>query len=50
MEIIRLKKQREKKRKLVDKQTAFIEYKAEGGGHHYEEQIISNRVELKQRK
>ena len=34
MEIIRLKKQREKKRRLIDKQSAFIEFKAlaENGG------------------
>jgi len=32
MEIIRLRKQREKKRKPVDRQTAFIEFKGQGDG------------------
>ena len=37
MEIIRLKKQREKKRKPVDRQTAFIEFKSLAEGQQFED-------------
>ncbi len=50
MEIIRLKKQRNKKRKLIDRQSAFIEYKALPEGKQFEDQIISSRQELKDKK
>ena len=51
LEIIRLRKQRDKKRKPIDRQTAFIEFKLEAdGGKIIEDQIISNRMELKDRK
>jgi len=43
MEIIRLKKQKNKKRKPVDRQTAFIEFKATAEGKNIEEQIITSR-------
>lgn len=50
LEIIRLRKQRDKKRKPIDRQAAFIEYKQEADGKVIEDQIISNRMELKDRK
>jgi hypothetical protein len=50
MEIIRLKKQRDKKRKPLDKQTAFIEFKTLPEGKGIEDQIVSNRQELKDKK
>jgi len=42
LEIIRLKKQQEKKRPMVDKQTAFIEFKG-GEGKEIELRIIADR-------
>jgi hypothetical protein len=50
LEIIRLKKKRDKKRKAVDKQTAFIEFKIIPEGKQYEDLIINNRNELKDKK
>lgn len=37
LEIIRLKKQRDKKRKMVDRQTAFLEYKQSPEGKQIED-------------
>lgn len=39
----------EKKRKPIDKQSAFLEYKQQEG-KHYEDQIVSHRQELKDKK
>jgi len=50
MEIIRLKKQREKKRKPIDRQTAFLEFKATEEGKQLEDQIIGSRQDLKEKK
>lgn len=50
MEIIRLKKQRNKKRAPIDRQSAFIEYKALPEGKQFEDQIIHCRQELKEKK
>lgn len=40
-------KNKPKKRKPVDKQTAFLEFKQEAEGRMLEESIRDNRVELK---
>jgi hypothetical protein len=50
MEIIRLKKQRDKKRKPVDRQSAFVEFKGLPEGKQYETSIINSRTELKDMK
>lgn len=50
MEIIRLKKQRNKKRKAIDRQTAFVEFKALPEGKQFEDSIINSRQELKDKK
>lgn len=50
LEIIRLKKQREKKRTPIDKQSAFLEFKSTPEGNAIEDQIINNREDLKLRK
>ena len=50
MEIIRLKKQRDKKRKPIDRQSAFIEFKGLPEGKAIEDQILGNRQELKEKK
>ena len=48
--LLRLKKQREKKRKPIDRQAAFLEFKSQPDGKEIEEQIISNRQDLKDKK
>lgn len=50
LEIMRLKKQREKKRKPIDRQSAFLEFKSAGEGKAIEDQVLSNRNELKDKK
>lgn len=50
MEIIRLKKQREKKRRLIDRQSAFIEFKQLPEGKSFEDAILNNRNQLKEKK
>ena len=50
MEIIRLKKQLDKKRKPIDKQSAFLEFKGLPEGKQYEDQIVNNRQDLKDKK
>mmetsp|Transcript_7286 Transcript_7286/g.5566 ORF Transcript_7286/g.5566 Transcript_7286/m.5566 type:complete len:87 (+) Transcript_7286:412-672(+) len=50
MEIIRLKRQREKKRKAIDRQAAFVEFKQTPEGKEIEEGVVSSRVDLKDRK
>ena len=49
LEIIRLKKQMDKKRKPIDKQQAFLEFKV-NDGKQYEDQILSLRTDLKNKK
>jgi hypothetical protein len=39
-----------KKRKPIDKQQAFIEYKEKGDGRHLERAIIDNRNEIKDKR
>lgn len=52
MEHLRTKQQRKNKRKPLDRQSAFLEFKglAEDGGKAFEEQILSNRADLKDHK
>ena len=50
LEIIRLKKQRDKKRKPIERQAAFIEFKQLSEGKIYEDQILNNREDLKDKK
>lgn len=45
-----MKQNRQKRRKATDRQTAFLEYKALPEGKEIEEQILSNRADLKERK
>jgi len=45
-----LKQQRQKKRKAVDRQTAFVEFKTLPEGKELEDQILSNRQDLKEHK
>lgn len=48
---LKLKQQRQKKRKPTDRQTAFLEFKSlPEGGRVVEDQILSNRQELKEEK
>lgn len=50
LEQLRLKQQRQKKRKAIDRQTAFVEFKTLPEGKEIEDQILSNRADLKDRK
>ncbi len=50
LEQLRIKQQRQKKRKAVDRQTAFVEFKTIPEGKEIEDQILSNRGDLKDRK
>lgn len=50
LEVLKLKKQREAKRKPIDKQQAFLEFKQMAEGRTYEDQILSNRQDLKDKK
>ena len=50
LEQLRLKQQRQKKRKAVDRQSAFVEFKTLAEGKELEEQILSNRQDLKEHK
>ncbi|CDW85408.1 kinesin motor domain-containing protein [Stylonychia lemnae] len=50
LEMMRLKKQREAKRKPIDRQQAFIEFKNLPDGRQFEDQILNNRQELKDKK
>lgn len=50
IEQLRMKQNRQKRRKATDRQTAFLEYKALPEGKEIEEQILSNRADLKERK
>ena len=50
LEQLRIKQQRQKKRKAVDRQTAFVEFKTLAEGKEIEDQILSNRGDLKDRK
>ena len=49
MDIIRLKKKREKKRPMIDRQTAFVEFKRDHG-KDLEGLIIQNRNDLRDKK
>ena len=49
LELMRLKKQMDKKRKPIDKQTAFLEYK-QTEGKVFEDQIVYGRQDLKEKK
>lgn len=50
LEAIRIKQNRQRKRRAVDRQTAFLEFKGLPEGKSFEEQILSNRAELRQDK
>ena len=50
MEIIRLRKQRDRKRRPVERQAAFIEFKGLPEGKGIEDLIVNNRQELKDKK
>lgn len=50
LEQLRIKQQRSKKRKPVDRQTAFVEFKTQPEGKEIEDHILSNRTDLKDQK
>jgi len=50
LEQLRIKQQRQKKRRAIDRQSAFLEFKALPEGKTFEEQIVSNRGDLKDQK
>lgn len=50
MEALRIKQSKANKRKAIDRNTAFLEFKSQHEGKPLEEQIIANRQDLKDQK